>query len=665
LLAFGNTAGAEYRTSACSDWLLQPGCHKDHAMILFLPSRCRKFDTLFLRRATLFVALSIPIGVSSVAIASNKDIAVTTVDRLIDEAGQSKSDGNAAMAYALLREAVRVAPDNSLVRWQLGQVKVGDEWLSIEEAQRRAAADPRQVKYGQRKAVMGESPQGQLALARWCTKNDLDDEARFHWTSVLSVDTANKEALRATGLHWRDGQLMTRDQIKESKQDLVETKQASRHWTTSVAAWMRALSDKDKTASTKVVDEIRAVSDAAAIPAFEKVTLNSELSPSEKNPAPQRLSLAFLGALRDMKLEEGTKSLVRHAVLSAFPDVRTEATAELRYRPLNDYVPMLLDGLAAPIQSAYRVVNDPDGSVHYLHSIYQEGPFVDRLHRTTHSIYQPGAGLGSAASLLMNAGSPPQIMPAINSNSRSEMVSAAAARRSARQYEQEITAAEEQIAQTNQSTAAMNERIYFVLTGATEQKLGSDPRPWWSWWQDYTDYYRTVDRPVYETQDSSNQYIRLPVQSASVECFARGTPVWTKTGQRPIESLTIGDLVLSQNINTGEINYKPVMGRTLRPVGPIVEISTAGEKILSTRGHPLWVAGAGWRMAKELENGAVLNSLTGDARIAAVRPATNAETYNLVVADFNTYFVGESGMLVHDNTPCTPTQAILPGVLQK
>ena len=35
--------------------------------------------------------------------------------------------------------------------------------------------------------------------------------------------------------------------------------------------------------------------------------------------------------------------------------------------------------------------------------------------------------------------------------------------------------------------------------------------------------------------------------------------------------------------------------------------------------------------------------------------------YNLIVADFSTYFVAERGLLVHDNTPRKPTAALLPG----
>jgi hypothetical protein len=37
--------------------------------------------------------------------------------------------------------------------------------------------------------------------------------------------------------------------------------------------------------------------------------------------------------------------------------------------------------------------------------------------------------------------------------------------------------------------------------------------------------------------------------------------------------------------------------------------------------------------------------------------------YNLIVADFDSYFVGDRGILVHDNTPRKPTAALLPGLL--
>ncbi len=632
-------------------------------------ARCRQIATVCFRSTALFAAVLSVVASSGVVSAHDQPVSFKTVDQLISDASRAKSDGQSAVAYALLHQAVRIAPDNSLARWQLGQVKVGGEWLTVEESQRRAEADPRQTKYQEQKETLGDSPEGQLALARWCRGNKLDEEARFHWSSVLSVDPNNREALRASQLRWKDGELKTVSQIREAKTESSEAKQATRRWATRIAAWMRALADKNERAPLAVLDEIRAVDDVAAIPAFEDVTLKSPQAANEKNTTIRRLSLAFVSALNKMHDEAATMSLLRHAVMSSFGDVRAESIADLRYRPLEEFVPTLLDNLVSPMKSEYRVASDPDGSVHYLHSIYREGPFQDWSYRSERSIYRPGSELGLAMSGMANIMPVSSSLPGLGSaaNSRSRGVTRAGAERSAKTYEKEIVDSERQVAEANEKTAALNGRIVSVLTGTTEQSLGSEPRRWWDWWSDYTDYYHGGSRPVSSTVDSSNDYIIPPVQfgSPACECFVRGTPVWTKTGQRPIESLRAGDLVLSQDVNTGEMRYKPVLTRTLRPAGPIVEVSTGDEKFLATRGHPLWVAGTGWRMTKELGGGAVLQSLAGTGRVKSVQSAPEAETYNLVVADFNTYFIGSSGILAHDNTPRRPTQAVLPGVLKK
>ncbi|HEY3391930.1 MAG TPA: polymorphic toxin-type HINT domain-containing protein, partial [Lacipirellulaceae bacterium] len=192
--------------------------------------------------------------------------------------------------------------------------------------------------------------------------------------------------------------------------------------------------------------------------------------------------------------------------------------------------------------------------------------------------------------------------------------------------------------------------------------LGSEPRDWWNWWSEHNEYDLSQERPVYESSETSYELLPSPQRC---ECFAAGTPVWTKTGQQPIETLEIGDLVLAQNVDTGELAYKPVLVRTIRPPSPILKISFGGEELRATRGHPFWVSGVGWRMAKEVASGAVLHCVTCAPRIEAIEPAGEARAYNLVVADFNTYFVGDSGILVHDNTRRKPTRATLPGLVAK
>jgi hypothetical protein len=211
----------------------------------------------------------------------------------------------------------------------------------------------------------------------------------------------------------------------------------------------------------------------------------------------------------------------------------------------------------------------------------------------------------------------------------------------------------------------LNSRIVPVLAATTGQNF-TTAKQWWDWWQDSNEYYE-YEHPV-EQQYVSNRnnyyYGQLyDTVTYNMSCFCRGTPVWSKTGQRPIESLEIGDLVLAQDVDTGELAFKPIIGRTVRPPSEILDVKVGDEMVRTTRGHPFWVSGIGWRMAKELGDGAILHGVTGAARVEAVESSGEEEAYNLVVADFNTYFVGESGLLVHDNMPRRPTRASVPGIV--
>ena len=96
------------------------------------------------------------------------------------------------------------------------------QWVAVEEAQRRASADPLQDEYRERRAAAGNRAQEQLALAKWARKKGLTDEALFHWARVLAADPKNAEALHALDLHWQNGRLMSRQQIADHKAQLRE-----------------------------------------------------------------------------------------------------------------------------------------------------------------------------------------------------------------------------------------------------------------------------------------------------------------------------------------------------------------------------------------------------------------------------------------------------------
>ena len=223
----------------------------------------------------------------------------------------------------------------------------------------------------------------------------------------------------------------------------------------------------------------------------------------------------------------------------------------------------------------------------------------------------------------------------------------------------------------------MNSRIFPVLTATTGKDLGENPKAWWDWWRSQNEYYAN-EHPVDQHYDSeyNHYYYGFPSLSTystapppppvkfpyRTSCFAKGTLVWTKTGKVPIEQVELGDFVLAQNVDTGELNYKPVLGKTIRPPSSMLKITTSNETLVTTLGHPFWVAGAGWRMAKELGDDAKLHSSKGVTSVRSVEQVPDAEAYNLIVGDFNTYFVGDSGVLVHDNTPRRPALVLIPGI---
>jgi hypothetical protein len=172
----------------------------------------------------------------------------------------------------------------------------------------------------------------------------------------------------------------------------------------------------------------------------------------------------------------------------------------------------------------------------------------------------------------------------------------------------------------------------------------------------------TSYKPVYRS-DVVNKYAVARPHS----CFAPGTVVWTQSGRLPIETIKAGDRVLAQNVETGELAYKPVLAATVRRPGPRIKIGLGRESITATPSHPFWVDGKNWQLTKQLEVGCRLHSLSGAAPVESLEtvetdPSRAGYSYNLIVADFNSYFVGEQGILVHDNTPRRPTSAVVPGL---
>ena len=597
------------------------------------------------------------------------------VRRLLGDAERAELDGDSARREALLHDVLAIDPNCNLARWQLGEIEVEDGWQSVSDVQRQTAADPRYAEYIELRGQYGLTGEGHLALARWCKRQGLAQEAGFHWAAVLTYQSNHEEALRELGKQWVGGRLVTYDERVEMQRARREARKESRQWSAKLAGWERAILGSDLVARTEALSAIRSIDDPHAILALEEATLAVKGNDQREIERSHSIGLAFTEALDAMEGQSATDSLTRHAVYAPSRDVRYAAIDALKGRSHYAYVPQLLDALSMPIESSFYITTDRNGSVYYYHELFREGVLADSLIESQLTVRQVDhKGIQAQVGINQDGEVERFNLRRESDNSVAKKKTRVAAKGRAR-FANAAVRTEQQVARENQSKGALNSRVATVLERSTGQDYGTDPRAWWDWWQEYNEYDAPEERTTYEYSyvDSDNYIYRVPSVSnyyapkyeppppGKYSCFAAGTLVWTKSGQRPIESLEIGELVLSQEIESGELCFQPVIGRTLRPPSEMLKLAYAGEALRTTLGHPLWVAGEGWQMAKEIDEGNVLHTVGGPVSVDSIEPDGEEAAYNLVVANTSNYFVGQQGVLVHDNTPRPPTQARIPG----
>lgn len=120
-------------------------------------------------------------------------------------------------------------------------------------------------------------------------------------------------------------------------------------------------------------------------------------------------------------------------------------------------------------------------------------------------------------------------------------------------------------------------------------------------------------------------------------------------------------MVLAANEETGEVAYKEVVRTFVNTTDEIMHVTVnVGDGVLetidSTPEHPFYVEGKGWVEASSLHAGMTIWFANGTK--GTVEDITNegleepVTVYNFEVKDFHTYFVGDSGVLVHNT--CDP-----------
>jgi hypothetical protein len=547
----------------------------------------------------------------------------------------------------LIEQALRVAPDFAPARWQAGQVRYGDQWLTIDAAVEKGTQDELLAQYRKMRSVYGNSPEGQLTLARWCQRHHLVAETAAHASQLLASRPNDPEVLKMLDLAWHKGQLITVTELAQRKEQDEKAKQAMRHWRPLVGAIRNKIESKSSGEHEQGIQELQAIHDPAAIEALVFVF--------KSRPS---LLCEAIGVIGQISGQEATDAILQQAILSKNDDVILAACDQLKSRSVYGYVPKLMAALSTPAQTKFEVVRDADG-VHFRETVEHEGEeaTVAKTVDTEIRFLVPNPNLGN-----------------IIGQTYAETF-----------LDTQMTA--KATAKQNRKLLDFNDSIYRILDNTVGKVAAHEPAAWWDWWHNYNvmsigkkpvyvdNYYNPVDVayvpympadipdiPVTVPLDSTPQLGQTVSRPRCDGCFARGTKVWTSSGQTPIENVQIGDRVLSQSPLSGELTFKPVLDTTLGRQ-PFFAIDAAGERLVATGGHMFWVSGTGWRLARELKVGDRLHTVSGWSEIQSIEPVDAGETHNLVVAEFDTYFVGNSRVLTHDITIPQMVTGAVPGEL--
>jgi hypothetical protein len=536
---------------------------------------------------------------------------------------------------ALLAEALQARSDSPLARWQAGFVRDGKSWRSFDETDSTAADADIRRQYLARRGETAKTFEDQLELADWCGQRRLADQEQAHLAAALTLapESDRPPLLERLGYVQFGTQWLSPEQLAEWQRANREAEASLKKWSSKlerIASSMNGTKRRHEAA----LAALRPMADPSAVPAIEFILEGRD----------EECALAAVEALAPIEGPAATRALAEHGVFSIWPEVRRSAAGALKGRKLDDFVPPLISLLATPAEGEFRILRDGmRGTTYYSYVMATETESRFQVAKLTIVNQGVDPQLGGAPHLAVLPNDP--VLSGLPILFGFDQVKRA----------------------TNERIEELNGRIIAVLAEVTGKRPTPDARTWWKWWSEESDSQRSERKPAVVVRDetASTFTAEVPLTQAPAECFASGTPVWTDNGLMPVEKIKVGDRVLSKDVETGELAYKPVLHTTVRPPRELVTLRLGDETIVCTGGHRFWNSGDGWTKARDLAPQTLLSTVTGNTPVWPAKVGPTAETYNLVVAGFHTYFVGKRGVLCQDLLIPRGTNNVVPGLARK
>jgi hypothetical protein len=611
-----------------------------------------------------------------------------TADDQVKLALWCEAHGLTAERLTHLTRATLIDPANATARGLLGQVSYDGKWERPDQVRAAIEGDPdaqaKMREYLHRRAGTADTADAQQRLAQWCDQNGLKDQASAHYQAVLRIDPRREAVWKKLGYKKANGRWTRPEDLAAEKAEVETQKHADKHWKPVLEKYRDGLSSRDDEKRRQAEAALDAITDPRAVPMIWTVFVRDDA----------RLQRQAAQVLAQLDGPSASRALASLAVYSNFPDVRGRAAELLGRRDPHDYLDSLLDLIHKPFRYKVAPVLGAgsqggifvEGERYNAQRGYRVGTIDwSQMPRRTFANNVPlGGGFNQdlmadaiqngiqseALAVASNANASAALPAPIRAVTRDVMIAAALSEEN--RVLQEAQERERQDVATiegmNQKIRVTNGRVLPLVEAATGRDFGDDRDAWKGWWSDQLGYVfkssNPTVKPTYtevltytplQPNLSSRQSLReLLPPGAGHSCFAAGTPVLTLAGPKPIESIQIGDRVLSQNPTTGAVSYQPVLVVHHNPPAPLLKLTLESEAVLATGIHRFWKAGKGWTMARDLKPGDVVRTLGGSLALEAVEAAGTAPVFNLDVAENRDFFVGETGFLVYDFSVVQP-----------
>lgn len=598
------------------------------------------------RFAVMLSALTYSASSTQIAVTFNALLADDKIERSSTPISQllaEESAGGLVDRRQLLKQA-----DTPAAHWQAGQIQRDGKWLDADQLN---DVSEREREYERLRSDLSNDAQRDRKLAKWCHRNDLPLQARAHWNAVIEQSPNDLDARRQLGHQCIEGVWYTDHDIRRARETSRSLLSDLKKWNTPVFKIVEDLKSNDSSDKQLALQKLNEIDDPSSIASVEMAAFQTD----------GHVAKLLINNLAKHSCHAACLALTRIAMAQPRSERGLHAIGKLKEYDPTYVVPELLNLLSTPIETRVQYGFNQRGELMLDRIMFRESNDRRELLQLQRLVRTNENGVNAETALRRTGGTRTTnqgpALAIVQVGADEEAANSLAADEQA-QLEREIAAA-------NRRQEEVSRNASYVLSELTGQPAENGAQEWWKWWQD-KNYrpaktkplgmrrYQYVDRPTLTLNSNT-------VSPQIVDCLVAGTLVQTSSGTKPIEALKRGDLVLSQDVESGQLDLKPVMQVVPREPGIIAVIKTESDEIRSTQGHRWWVSGKGWVMAADLEPGMSLHTATGTVRVNEVREDAEQPTFNLVVDEYHTYFVGKDRVLSFDNVDPRPTLRKVPG----